>query len=152
MNRSESKVIIPKKLDYDEIIQETTKRTIFEEGQWFTAEQIDYFRKVQLAKSPPVSELKRRHCLFSIIYDRQEYYAAYQFDLLYQPLPIIKAILHAYGAYTSSWSLAAWFHFPNGWIADQGGNGMSPLSPKDCLDRYADIINAAYNRKGTYHA
>jgi hypothetical protein len=51
-----------------------------------------------------------------------------------------------------SWKLAAWFHFPNGWIVEPGPEGPTPVAPKDALDRLDDLLNALKKRQGSYVA
>lgn len=128
---------------------EDVKR-IFEEGEWLSAEEINHFQDTPL--QTPASEWERYGRVFSVPYNGKDYYARYQFDSLYQPLPVIKDILEAYGAYEDVWSVAAWFHFPNSWITVEGSDGAIPISPKDALHRCREVINAACNRTGTYLA
>ena len=137
----------------DRIAQMTTVRTVVEEGDWLTAEEINKLqRKPSLKTSLPASDWKRRGRIFSVSYDGKEYYARYQFDAMYQPLPIISEILKGFGEYADAWSLATWFHFPNGWIVKDVGGAAIPVAPKDALDRARDVVRAAQNQKGTYVA
>lgn len=137
----------------DRMAEMATIRKVFEAGDWLTAEELNRLqRNPPKVKSLPASDWKRRGRVFCVSYDGKDYYARYQFDSLYQPLPVIKDILDAYGEYADAWSLAAWFHFPNGWIAKEGTEGAVPVAPKDALNRGADVINAARQRKGTYVA
>jgi len=137
----------------DRIAQMTTVRAVFEDGDWLTAEEINKLQKKPSAKtSLPASDWKRRGRIFSVSYDGKEYYPRYQFDAMYQPLPIISDILKAYGEYADAWSLAIWFHFPNGWIAKDVGEMALPVAPKDALDRGRDVVKAALNQRGTYVA
>ena len=137
----------------ERIEQMATIQRVFEDCDWLTGEEINSLqKKPPKVKSLPASGWKRRGRVFSVSYNGKDYYARYQFDSLYQPLPIIKDILEAYGEYADAWIVAAWFHFPNGWIAKEGVDGAVPVSPKDALSRRADVINAARNHKGTYVA
>jgi hypothetical protein len=137
----------------DRIAQMTTVRTVFEEGDWLTAEDINKLQRKPSSKtSLPASDWKRRGRIFSVSYDGKEYYPRYQFDAMYQPLPIISDIIKAFGEYADAWSLATWFHFPNGWIAKDVGGTALPVAPKDALNRARDVIKAAQNQKGTYVA
>jgi hypothetical protein len=126
-----------------------TIKTILETGDWLTAEQIN---RLQLTppKNPahPASDWKRRGRIFSLVHGGKEYFARYQFDEVYQPLPIMKEILGLLGTVADTWKIAAWFHFPNGWIAD----GQKALAPKDALDRRKDVLNAARKRLDGYVA
>jgi hypothetical protein len=137
----------------DRIGQMATVKKVFEEGDWLTAEDINKLQKNPPAKkSLPASDWKRRGRIFSVSYDGKEYYPRYQFDAMYQPLPVVSDILKAYGECADTWSIATWFHFPNGWIAREVGNEAVPVAPKDALDRSTDVIKAARNQKGTYVA
>lgn len=140
----------------DLVARKTTIKKVLEEGDWLSAEDINRLQSAPpKMKSYPASDWKRRGRLFSVTHDGKELYARYQFDALYQPLPIIKDILEAYGQYADAWTLAAWFHFPNAWIVKNGQNTKDndvPLAPKDALDRCDDVVNAARKRRGTYSA
>lgn len=125
---------------------------IFENSDWLTADEIDYFRGSQPTGKLQACDWKEYGRVFIVPYNGTEYYARYQFDLFYQPLPVIKEILHALGENIDPWAVAAWFHFPNGWIIEEGADGAIPVSPKDALHRGEEVINAALNRKGTYVA
>jgi hypothetical protein len=103
-------------------------------------------------KSHPASDWKRRGRIFSVSFGGKEYFARYQFDALYQPLPIIRDILKAFGSVADSWKIAAWFHFPNGWIAETGPRGTRPIAPKDALDRPHDLLSALQRSQGSYQA
>lgn len=133
-------------------IELQTRKKIFEGDVWLTAEEINTLHNRTQEQPLLASEWKQCGRVFSIFQDRKEYYALYQFDSSYQPLPIVKEVLNAYGEYTNPWAIAAWFHFPNGWIAVEGPDSKLSLSPKDALDRHADVITAARNRRGTYIA
>lgn len=137
----------------DRIGQMSTVKKVLEEGDWLTAEDINKLqKKPPVKKSLPARDWKRSGRIFSVSYGGRAYYPRYQFDVMYQPLPCISDILKAYGACADTWSLATWFHFPNGWIVEQVGNEVVPVAPKDALDRVSDVIEAACNRKGTYVA
>ncbi|WP_321935291.1 hypothetical protein [Paraburkholderia sp. J8-2] len=125
-------------------------RTVFDDGQWLTAEDINALQKTPPAsKSQPASDWKRRDRVYSVSVNGREYFAAYQFDTFSQPLPIIREILEALGPLADTWKIAAWFHFPNGWISDDEGR---PVAPKDALDRREDVIGAARRYHGSYVA
>lgn len=137
----------------DRIAQMATVKQVFDEGDWLTAEEINMLQpKPPVKKSLPASDWKRRRRVFSVSYGGKDYYPRYQFDAMYKPLPLIKYVLKAYGECVDSWSLAVWFHFPNGWIVKQIGDEAIPVAPKDALDRSIDVINAARSQKGTYFA
>jgi hypothetical protein len=58
----------------------------------------------------------------------------------------------AFGPVADSWKIAAWFHFPNGWIAETGPHGPRPIAPKDALDRHRDVLSALERPQGSYEA
>lgn len=137
----------------DRVYRMKTVHRVFAEGDWLTAEQINSLQAEPPAnKSHPASDWKRRARIFSVNYGGKEYFARYQFDALYQPLPVIKDILKAFGAVADPWVLAAWFHFPNGWIARPGHAGGAPVAPKDALDQREAVLNAAAQRQASYVA
>lgn len=135
----------------DRVHRMQTVPQVFADGNWMTAEQINALQHDPPAnKAHPASDWKRRARVFSVNYGGREYFARYQFDALYQPLPIIKDILKAFGEVADSWVLAAWFHFPSGWIAKPGSAGNETLAPKDALDQRAEVLNAASQRQASY--
>lgn len=106
-------------------------------------------------KSSVASDWKRRGRIFGVLgSDGKEYFPRYQFDMNYQPLPVIRDLLAALGPVGDAWKIAAWFHFPNGWIgAADGAGGVRSLAPKDVLlTRRADLLAAARYQHGTYAA
>jgi hypothetical protein len=133
-------------------LRQKTMRGVFRDVEWLTAEMINGFQASPPAnKSHPASDWKRRGRIFSVTYDGKEYFARYQFDEMYQPLPIIKEILHEIGELADTWKVAAWFHYPNGWIAD-AVEGERPVAPKDALDRRDDVLAAARRMHRSYEA
>ena len=141
-----------------ELVQERVHRmrTIKEvvaEGEWLTAEQLNALQATPPAnKAHPASDWKRRRRVFSVSYRGKEYFARYQFDALYQPLPIIKDILAAFGEVADTWTLAAWFHFPSPWLVKRDERGATNVAPKDALDRGDDVARAAAKRLTSYAA
>jgi hypothetical protein len=128
-------------------------KKVFEEGDWLTAEDINTLQlRPPAKKSLPASDWKRSGRIFSVSYDGKEYFPSYQFDAMFQPLPVVRKILKAYGECADSWSLATWFHYPNSWIANEVDSEAVPVAPKDALDRSNDVIKAARNQRGTYVA
>lgn len=142
----------------DRMAMTATIKKVFDESDWLAAADIHALqpnrgdKKAPAKKSLPASDWKRRGRIFSVPYDGADYFPSYQFDAAGQPLPVIKDILEAYGDYADAWSVATWFHFPNGWIAQEVGGAAVAVAPKDALDRAADVIHAAHNRKGAYVA
>lgn len=119
--------------------------------EWLSSEQINQFQRSPPAnKSFPATDWKRRGNVFSVEWDGDVLYAGYQFDLACQPLPVIKKILLALGTIADPWVIAAWFHFPNGWLSDTNGR---PVAPKDALDRPVEELEmAAKMRLNSYVA
>jgi hypothetical protein len=137
----------------DRIARMATVKEVLERDDWLTVDDINKLQIKPPAKpSLPASDWKRRGLIFSVSFDGKEYYPRYQFNAMYQPLPIICDILKAYGECADTCSLAAWFHFPNGRIAEEVGNEAVPVAPKHALNRSSDVIKAAYNRKCAYFA
>ena len=137
----------------DRVRRMKTVQQVFAEGDWLTAEQINALQVEPPAnKSHPASDWKRRGRIFSVNYGGKEYFARHQLDALYQPLPIVKDILKQFGEVADPWVLAAWFHFPNGWIAKPGTGGKESLAPKDALNQRDVVLNAAAQRQASYVA
>jgi hypothetical protein len=130
-----------------------TIRTMFREEEWLTNEMLNQLQSEPPSnRSLPASDWKRRGRIFSVNFGGKEYFPRYEFDAVYQPLPVIRDILKAFGPVADSWKLAAWFHFPNGWIVEPGPEGPTPVAPKDALDRLDDLLNALKKRQGSYVA
>jgi len=130
-----------------------TIHDVFAEGDWLTAEQINALQANPPAnKAHPASDWKRRGRVFSVQYRGKEYFPGYQFDALCQPLPIIKEILAAFGEVADSWTLAAWFHYPNACLVRRDKRGASNVAPKRALDRGAEVLRAAAQRQAGYVA
>ena len=141
-----------------ELIEERARRmrtiqTVFTDGDWLTADQINALQSAPPAnKAHPASDWKRRGRIFSVSYNGRDYFASYQFDALYQPLPVIREILNAFGPVADAWTLAAWFHFPSPWLIERDERGAVNLAPKDALDRGEDVVRAAARRLDAYVA
>jgi len=130
-----------------------TMRRVLDEGEWLTAEQLNALQPDPPANaSHPASDWKRRKRIFSVSYGGRDYFPRYQFDAMYQPLPIIKEILAAFGEVADPWLLAAWFHFPNGWIVRRDDTHTVAVAPKDALDRRDAVLAAAARRPSSYVA
>lgn len=132
-----------------------TIREIFEEEEWLTAEMLNRLQPESPSnKSLPASDWKRRGRVFSVSFAGKEYFPRYEFDAAYQPLPVIRELLTAFGPVADTWKIASWFQYPNGWIAGPGpkGKGVTPVAPKDALDRRDDLMKALAKREGSYIA
>ncbi|MET3551278.1 MULTISPECIES: hypothetical protein [Burkholderia] len=137
----------------ERIRRRETMRLVFERGDWLAAEQINALQVAPPAnKAQPASDWKRRGRIFGVTFGGKEYFPGYQFDAMCQPLPVIKAILEALRPVSDTWQIAAWFHFPNGWIAGTGEREGQPVAPLDALDRRDDIVDAARRLHGEYVA
>ncbi|CAM2163485.1 hypothetical protein BLAT2472_130047 [Burkholderia latens] len=137
----------------EHIRRSESMRVLLAHGSWFTAEQINMRQAAPpVDKRQPASHWKRCGRIFSVSIGGTDYFAGYQFDAVSEPLPIIKDILDALGPITDSWTIAAWFHFPNGWITGTGDHEGQPIAPMDALDHRESIINAAKLLHGTYIA
>jgi hypothetical protein len=127
-----------------------TLRQVFSEGDWLTSEQLNALQdNPPKSKSQPASDWKRRGRIYSVSRGGREYFARYQFDAMYEPLPVIRDVLEAFGEVADPWVLAAWFHYPNGWIVGADG---APMAPRDALDRRDDVVRAALKRRTSYVA
>lgn len=141
-----------------ELVEERVRRMrtiheVFAEGEWLTAEQLNALQaKPPANKAHPAADWKRRGRVFSVNYRGKEYFARYQLDALYQPLPVIKDILVAFGEVADTWPLAAWFHFPSPWLVQRDQRGATNIAPKDALDRGNDVVRAASKRSSSYAA
>lgn len=128
-------------------------RKMLREGDWLTAAEINAAQENPPAqKSLPASDWKRRGRIFSVNHEGIDYYPRYEFDAAYRPLPIISEILKAFGAEADAWKIAAWFHFPNGYLTQDMPHGRSVIPPKDALDQREKLLNAVRSRRGTYIA
>jgi hypothetical protein len=141
-----------------ELVEERVHRMrtiheVFAEGDWLTAEQLNALQASAPAnKAHPAADWKRRARVFSVNYRGKEYFPRYEFDALYQPLPIIKDILVAFGETADPWTLAAWFHFPSPWLVRRDERGATNVAPKDSLDRGDEVVRAAAKRLSSYAA
>lgn len=129
-----------------------TKKIIMSETSWVSSELIDGHQKPP-EENESAADWKRRGRIFSVNDGEQEFFPAYQFDKAWQPLPVINQILGRLGESTDGWNIAAWFHFPNGWLSyrDKKGEVVS-VAPKDALDRVEDVVEAAKKNQATYIA
>lgn len=134
----------------DRVRRMRTLQQVFAASDWLTSDQLHALQAVPpKSKSQPASDWKRRGRIFGVSRGGREYFARYQFDTMYEPLPVIRDVLKAFGDVADPWVLAAWFHYPNAWLT--GSNG-APLAPKDALDRRDDLILAAQRRRDSYVA
>jgi len=130
-----------------------TIRAILEDGEWLTAEELNALQPNPPAqKSQPASDWKRRGRVFSVSHGGRDYYPRYGFDEAFQPLPVIRDVLKAFGEMADTWKIAAWFQFPNGWISKPGTGGEEPVAPKDALDQREALLRAVAARQGSYMA
>ncbi|WP_175980747.1 hypothetical protein [Burkholderia sp. BCC1630] len=141
----------PPALIQERIRRQKTMREILAHGEWLTAEQVNELQTAPPAnKAQPANDWKRRGRIYSVSLDGKDYFAAYQFDEMCQPLPVIKEILAALGEVSDTWRIAAWFHFPSGWITGTGAHKGQAVAPKDALDRHDAVVDAARHLNGAY--
>ena len=145
----ESRGLDPEPLEA-RIYRPETLREILGHGYWLSERHIKA-RTANRSEGPSASDWKRRGRIFSVVFQGREYFPAYQFDDEHQPLPIIEDILKALGPVSDPWVVAAWFHYPNGWITrpSADGRGQVPVAPKDALEMPDLVVRAAENRRGT---
>lgn len=130
-----------------------TIREIFNGEEWLSAEMINRLQPEPPSnRSLPASDWKRRGRIFSVTFGGKEYFPRYQFDAAYQPLPLMRDVLTAFGTVADTWKIAAWFHYPNGRIVEPGSEGLQAMAPKDALDRRDDLMQALEKRTGSYVA
>ena len=123
-------------MDTDALYRKKTCDQIFRSGIWHAWTSVD-------SKCALQWEAEKR--IFAVVYNSVKYYAGYQFDEDGAPLAIVKEVLQHLHC-DDPWSIAAWFYFPNSWIA----NGATPVRPKDALSRQHDVIKAAMRNTATY--
>lgn len=121
-----------------------TVRQVFEEEEWVEARQLTALER-------PLADWEQSGRVFSVEYEGSRYYARYQFDASLQPLPVIKGILAAFGD-ADPCAIAAWFHYPSGWLVESHEQGTRNVAPKNALDRRADVVRAAAKRLTSYVA
>lgn len=113
---------------------------LMEETKWFGASEIR-------------ADWQRRGQIFGIAGpEGKDLYPAYQFDADRQPLPVIGSVLEVFGPDVDPWVLAAWFHFPNGWLARGDDVERRPVAPRNLLDDAAAVIEAAKMHGKSYVA
>lgn len=127
----------------ERIQRQKTMRAVFDEGEWLTADMINALQPAPpLNNAHPATDWKRRGRIFSVTFGNKDYYPRYEFGSMYQPLPVIRDNLEVLGSIADPWKVPAWFHFPNGWIAEAaaGSKRAQPVAPKDALDRSDDVL------------
>jgi len=138
----------------DRIHRMKTVRQVFAQGEWLTAEEINRLQvSAPSNKALPASDWKRRGRVFAVPYNGKEYFGRFQFDAMYQPLPVMRRVLEAFGEVADPWVLAAWFHYPNGWLsAPKADGGVTPVAPSQALDRGDEVVAAARRRRESFVA
>lgn len=126
-----------------------TRDWLFHGSEWFTADELNR-RLAAVANYHSAFELEHQRRIFSVQRDGYHYFASYQFSADFEPLPIVREILTRL-VEEDGWAIAAWFHFPNAWLARDELN-PTPIPPKDALDRHDDVLRAAERFRGTYIA
>ncbi|MDR6476296.1 hypothetical protein J2778_003796 [Paraburkholderia graminis] len=121
-------------------LREETILKILAEGEWMGEDTVP----------ADVAGWQQRGWIFGVEAEGHLYYARYQFDDRGQPLPVIRQILAELGHTTDPWAIAAWFHFPNGWLVEDGCT--APIAPRDALDHHVAVVDAARRFRGTFEA
>jgi len=114
-------------------------RVLLDEGECLQAGEVDPVR---------LHAWERSEQIFKVMIDGAAYYPRYQFDRNLQPLPVIKAIIASFEN-KDRLALAAWMHYPNGWITI---DGWHPIAPRFALGHPDLILTAIKRRRGTYIA
>src|ERR1700723_492034 len=128
-----------------------TIRTMFREEEWLTNEMLNQLQPEPPSnRSLPASDWKRRGRIFSVNFGGKEYFPRYEFDAVYQPLPLMRELLAAFGTVADTWKIAAWFHYPNGRIVESGPEGVKAIAPKEALDPRDVLLKALKMRTGSY--
>jgi len=102
-----------------------THADIFAEGEWLTVEQL-------VAMRTEACDWLEQGRIFAVSYERQGHIARYQLDSDFKPWPVVAEVIRGFGPDADPWSLAAWFSYPNGWIAAEGGQPLPPSRAVDC--------------------
>jgi hypothetical protein len=127
-----------------------TVSALSQQTEWLSAADI---QSTTQGHARMVADWKRRKRIFGIAgSDGKDLYPAYQFDAAMRPLPVIAAVLKAFGPVADPWTLVAWFHFPNGWLVRKDDPEHKPQAPKDFLDDEEALVKAASLHGNTYVA
>lgn len=102
-----------------------THADIIAEGEWLTVEQLATI-------CTEARDWLEQGRIFAVSYEGQDHVARYQLDGDYKPWPVVADVIRAFGPGADPWSLAAWFSYPNGWIAAEGGQPLPPSCAVDC--------------------
>ena len=126
---------------------------ILRNENWLTAAMLNRLQP-NLPPNPslPAHDWKECGKIFGVTCGVREYFPRYQFDSSYQPISIISEVLEKFGTRTDPWKIAAWFHYPNGWIVGPGPEAARSVAPKDALDRPKDVLNALNKHMESYCA
>lgn len=82
----------------DRVQRMRTMRQVFAEGDWLTSDQLHALQAdPPKSKSQPAGDWKRRGRIFGISRGGREHFARCQFDAMYEPLPVIRDVLKAFG-------------------------------------------------------
>jgi hypothetical protein len=112
---------------------------IFDETEWLKAGEVD---------ESLLRLWEQDQRIFKVEIYHREYYPRYQFDAQLRPLPVIKDIIASFKS-VDPLVIAAWFHYPNGWLTI---DGWQPIAPKFALREPELVLAAAKRRRGTYFA
>lgn len=130
---------------------EETKDRIIRNGEWLTIRSYSYSaRSTGIVRELEIWETAGQ--IFSIPHKGERYYARFQFDEYGTPLPVIKEVLDLLKTVMDSWSIAAWFAFPNSWTANEVDGAFIAVRPSAILDRREVLLNAAAMVRASYVA
>ena len=118
---------------------------IFAGTQWLTAEQIGAsltarsisdFQGPRSAGAAKVVRWRNKKRIFAIQRGNKDWYPQYQFDEGYKPLPIMKAVVNAFGN-APGIEIAAWMESPNNYLNAKRPREVVCTSPGEILEAMA---------------
>lgn len=134
----------------ERIARYKTISALSQQTEWLTAADI---QSTTDGHARMVADWKRRKRIFGVAgADGKDLFPAYQFDAAMRPLPVIAAVLKAFGPVADPWTLVAWFHFPNGWLVRKDDPEHKPQAPRNFLDDEEALTRAASLHGNTYVA
>jgi len=118
---------------------------VYMNAEWLTAEQIG--RLGGHGEANPAAAAHRwktKHQIFALTRKGRDYFAAYQFDDNYRPLPVVARVIDRLEGFSST-RLATWFDSPNSFL---GGK-----RPRELLVSKPDlaVASAAHTHESESH-
>jgi hypothetical protein len=124
-------------------------------SSWLTSRQVNMLQKEKSGEKS-AKRWKREGRIFGVRFRKAEHFPAYQFDAVtHEPLPVIRSILEALGPSADPWVIAAWFHYPNGWVTNSrvDEEHSEPIAPMHALLQMPDVVlAAAASRRSSFAA